>query len=71
MALCSTLAGLSMLKHLATDIKSAAFGAMREELQISAGAVSASLSIFLCRLRLRAAVLGPLSDRALAANRSY
>ncbi len=41
------LAGLSMLGYLATDMYLPAFGAMREELQISAGAVSASLSIFL------------------------
>ena len=41
------LAGLSMLGYLAMDMYLPAFGAMGEQLQISAGAVGASLSIFL------------------------
>ena len=63
------LAGLSMLGYLATDIP-AAFGAMREELQISAGAVSASLSIFLAGFAF-AQLLWGRSPTVWAANRSY
>ncbi|WP_163593459.1 MFS transporter, partial [Klebsiella variicola] len=57
------LAGLSMLGYLATDMYLPAFGAMREELQISAGAVSASLSIFLAGFAFAQLLWGPLSDR--------
>lgn len=41
------LAGLSMLGYLAMDMYLPAFGAMGEQLNIGAGAVGASLSIFL------------------------
>ncbi|CAI0758476.1 purine nucleoside transporter PunC [Serratia entomophila] len=56
------LAGLSMLGYLATDMYLPAFGAMREELQISAGAISASLSIFLAGFAFAQLLWGPLSD---------
>ena len=48
----------------------AAFGAMREELQISAGAVSASLSIFRPASPLRSCC-GGRSPTVWAANRYY
>jgi hypothetical protein len=46
------LAGLSMLGYLAMDMYLPAFGAMGEQLQIGAGAVGASLSIFLAGFAL-------------------
>lgn len=64
------LAGLSMLGYLATDMYLPAFGAMREELQISAGAVSASLSIFWPASPLRSCC-GGRSPTVWAANRYY
>ncbi|WLH70064.1 purine nucleoside transporter PunC [Pseudomonas sp. FP2309] len=57
------LAGLSMLGYLAMDMYLPAFGAMGEQLQIGAGAVGASLSIFLAGFALGQLVWGPLSDR--------
>lgn len=57
------LAGLSMLGYLAMDMYLPAFGAMGEHLQISAGAVGASLSVFLAGFALGQLVWGPLSDR--------
>lgn len=57
------LAGLSMLGYLATDMYLPAFGAMQQELQISAGAISASLSIFLAGFAFAQLLWGPLSDR--------
>ncbi|KFK94742.1 MULTISPECIES: purine nucleoside transporter PunC [unclassified Serratia (in: enterobacteria)] len=57
------LAGLSMLGYLATDMYLPAFGAMQQDLQISAGAISASLSIFLAGFAFAQLVWGPLSDR--------
>ncbi|WP_348751109.1 purine nucleoside transporter PunC [Pseudomonas rhodesiae] len=57
------LAGLSMLGYLAMDMYLPAFGAMGEQLQISAGAVGASLSVFLAGFALGQLVWGPLSDR--------
>lgn len=57
------LAGLSMLGYLATDMYLPAFGAMQEELKISAGAISASLSIFLAGFAFTQLLWGPLSDR--------
>ncbi|MFI8416440.1 purine nucleoside transporter PunC [Serratia sp. NPDC078593] len=57
------LAGLSMLGYLATDMYLPAFGVMQQELQISAGAISASLSIFLAGFAFAQLLWGPLSDR--------
>ena len=57
------LAGLSMLGYLAMDMYLPAFGAMGAQLQIGAGAVGASLSIFLAGLALGQLLWGPLSDR--------
>ncbi|OPA95641.1 Bcr/CflA family multidrug efflux transporter [Pseudomonas fluorescens] len=57
------LAGLSMLGYLAMDMYLPAFGAMGEQLQIGAGAVGASLSIFLAGFALGQLLWGPLSDR--------
>ncbi|MHA7846994.1 purine nucleoside transporter PunC [Serratia sp. D1N4] len=57
------LAGLSMLGYLATDMYLPAFGAMQQDLQISAGAISASLSIFLAGFAFAQLVWGPLSDK--------
>ncbi|NXZ87194.1 Bcr/CflA family multidrug efflux MFS transporter [Serratia fonticola] len=57
------LAGLSMLGYLATDMYLPAFGAMQQDLQISAGAISASLSIFLAGFAFAQLLWGPLSDR--------
>ncbi|VXC83166.1 putative transporter; MFS superfamily [Enterobacterales bacterium 8AC] len=56
------LAGLSMLGYLATDMYLPAFSAMQQDLQISAGAISASLSIFLAGFAFAQLVWGPLSD---------
>ena len=57
------LAGLSMLGYLAMDMYLPAFGALRSELGLSAGAVGASLSIFLAGFAIGQLLWGPLSDR--------
>ncbi|QHF43840.1 Bcr/CflA family multidrug efflux transporter [Pseudomonas sp. S35] len=57
------LAGLSMLGYLAMDMYLPAFGVMGEQLQIGAGAVGASLSVFLAGFALGQLLWGPLSDR--------
>ena len=57
------LAGLSMLGYLAMDMYLPAFGALRSELGLSAGAVGASLSIFLAGFAFGQLLWGPLSDR--------
>lgn len=57
------LAGLSMLGYLATDMYLPAFGAMQQELQTSAGAISASLSIFLAGFAIAQLIWGPVSDK--------
>ncbi|CQJ52991.1 inner membrane transport protein YdhC [Yersinia intermedia] len=57
------LAGLSMLGYLATDMYLPAFGAMQQELQASAGAISASLSIFLAGFAIAQLIWGPVSDK--------
>ncbi|CQD36648.1 inner membrane transport protein YdhC [Yersinia enterocolitica] len=56
------LAGLSMLGYLATDMYLPAFGAMQQELQTSAGSISASLSIFLAGFAIAQLIWGPVSD---------
>ncbi|CNI97602.1 purine nucleoside transporter PunC [Yersinia aldovae] len=56
------LAGLSMLGYLATDMYLPAFGAMQQELQTSASAISASLSIFLAGFAIAQLIWGPVSD---------
>lgn len=57
------LAGLSMLGYLATDMYLPAFGAMQQELHTSAGAISASLSIFLAGFAVAQLIWGPVSDK--------
>ncbi|CFQ56978.1 inner membrane transport protein YdhC [Yersinia frederiksenii] len=57
------LAGLSMLGYLATDMYLPAFGAMQQELQASAGSISASLSIFLAGFAIAQLIWGPVSDK--------
>lgn len=57
------LALLSMLGFLATDMYLPAFGVMQHDLQTEAGAISASLSIFLAGFACAQLVWGPLSDR--------
>lgn len=57
------LAGLSMLGYLAMDMYLPAFATLRSELQLSAGAVGASLSIFLAGFAFGQLLWGPLSDR--------
>lgn len=57
------LALLSMLGFLATDMYLPAFGVMQQDLNTQAGAISASLSIFLAGFACAQLVWGPLSDR--------
>ncbi|CNH47778.1 inner membrane transport protein YdhC [Yersinia aldovae] len=57
------LAGLSMLGYLATDMYLPAFGAMQQELQTSASAISASLSLFLAGFAIAQLIWGPVSDK--------
>ncbi|WP_455810917.1 purine nucleoside transporter PunC [Pseudomonas graminis] len=57
------LALLSMLGFLATDMYLPAFGEMQQDLRTEAGAISASLSIFLAGFACAQLVWGPLSDR--------
>jgi len=57
------LAMLSMLGFLATDMYLPAFGEMRQDLGTGAGAISASLSIFLAGFACAQLIWGPLSDR--------
>ena len=57
------LAGLSMLGYLAMDMYLPAFGTLRSELGLLAGAVGASLSIFLAGFAIGQLLWGPLSDR--------
>jgi len=57
------LAGLSMLGYLAMDMYLPAFDTLRADLQLSAGAVGASLSIFLAGFAFGQLLWGPLSDR--------
>ncbi|HHT8827249.1 TPA: purine nucleoside transporter PunC [Yersinia enterocolitica] len=57
------LAGLSMLGYLATDMYLPAFGTMQQELQTSAGSISASLSIFLAGFAIAQLIWGPVSDK--------
>ncbi len=57
------LALLSMLGFLATDMYLPAFGVMQQDLGSEAGAISASLSIFLAGFACAQLIWGPLSDR--------
>lgn len=57
------LIGLSMLGYLGMDMYLPAFGVMGQQLQISAGAVGTSLSIFLAGFAVGQLLWGPLSDR--------
>ena len=57
------LGGLSVLGFLATDMYLPAFAAMQEDLQTSAAAISASLSLFLAGFAFAQLLWGPLSDR--------
>ncbi|MGL4487749.1 MAG: purine nucleoside transporter PunC [Yersinia sp. (in: enterobacteria)] len=57
------LAGLSMLGYLSTDMYLPAFGAMQQELQTSASAISASLSLFLAGFAIAQLIWGPASDK--------
>jgi Bcr/CflA subfamily drug resistance transporter len=57
------LIGLSVLGQMAMDMYLPAFGAMGQQLQISAGAVGISLSIFLAGFAVGQLLWGPLSDR--------
>lgn len=59
----SYLIGLSVLGYLGMDMYLPAFGALGGELQLSAGAVGASLSIFLAGFAVGQLLWGPLSDR--------
>lgn len=56
------LASLSILGYLATDMYLPAFSAMQQELQISAGAISANLSVFLAGFAFAQLLWGALSD---------
>lgn len=57
------LAMLSIVGFLATDMYLPAFGAMQQDLQTGAGAISASLSLFLAGFACAQLFWGPLSDR--------
>ncbi|ADO48424.1 drug resistance transporter, Bcr/CflA subfamily [[Enterobacter] lignolyticus SCF1] len=57
------LAGLSVLGFLATDMYLPAFAAIQADLNTSAAAVSASLSLFLAGFAFAQLLWGPLSDR--------
>ncbi|MGB9096190.1 purine nucleoside transporter PunC [Erwinia sp.] len=57
------LALLSVAGFLATDMYLPAFGAMQQDLQIDAGIISASLSLFLAGFAVAQLFWGPLSDR--------
>ncbi|MEM6159470.1 purine nucleoside transporter PunC [Erwinia sp. P6884] len=57
------LAMLSIVGFLATDMYLPAFGAMQEDLHTEAGAISASLSLFLAGFACAQLFWGPLSDR--------
>jgi MFS family permease len=57
------LAGLSVLGFLATDMYLPAFAAMQQDLNTSAAAISASLSLFLAGFAVAQLFWGPLSDR--------
>jgi Bcr/CflA subfamily drug resistance transporter len=57
------LIGLSVLGYLGMDMYLPAFGALGGELHLSAGAVGASLSIFLAGFAVGQLLWGPLSDR--------
>ncbi|MDW8848102.1 purine nucleoside transporter PunC [Erwinia sp. MMLR14_017] len=57
------LALLSVAGFLATDMYLPAFIAMQQDLQISAGIISASLSLFLAGFASGQLIWGPLSDR--------
>lgn len=57
------LAGLSVLGFLATDMYLPAFAAIQTDLNTSAAAVSASLSLFLAGFAFAQLLWGPLSDR--------
>lgn len=57
------LALLSVAGFLATDMYLPAFGAMQQDLQSEAGAISASLSLFLAGFASAQLMWGPLSDR--------
>lgn len=58
-----SLAGLSVLGFLATDMYLPAFAAIQADLQTPASAVSASLSLFLAGFAAAQLLWGPLSDR--------
>lgn len=57
------LAGLSVLGFLATDMYLPAFAAIQQDLNTSASAVSASLSLFLAGFAIGQLFWGPVSDR--------
>lgn len=57
------LAGLSVLGFLATDMYLPAFANIQQDLNTSAAAVSATLSLFLAGFAVAQLVWGPLSDR--------
>lgn len=57
------LALLSVAGFLATDMYLPAFGAMQQDLQADAGAIGASLSLFLAGFAIAQLLWGPLSDR--------
>jgi len=57
------LALLSVAGFLATDMYLPAFGAMQQDLQTDAGAIGASLSLFLAGFAIAQLLWGPLSDR--------
>ena len=57
------LIGLSMLGYLGMDMYLPAFGVIGSDLHLSAGAVGASLSIFLAGFAVGQLLWGPMSDR--------